>query len=58
MLRSATANQAGRIPAWLRLLHLKSAQRSAEGLHRRMRRNLLKMDEHLEATLAFSGRSE
>ncbi len=34
------------------------AQRSAERLHSRMRRDLLKVDEHLESALAFSGRPE
>jgi preprotein translocase subunit SecA len=34
------------------------AQRSAERLHARMRRNLLKMDEQQSDTLAFSGRME
>ncbi len=38
------------------LLH--RAQRRAERLHARMRRQLLKMDEHLGDTLAFSGRPE
>jgi preprotein translocase subunit SecA len=34
------------------------SQRSAERLHARMRRNLLKMDEQQSDTLAFSGRME
>jgi len=34
------------------------AQRAAERLHSRMRRDLLKIDEHLETALAFSGRQE
>jgi preprotein translocase subunit SecA len=34
------------------------AQRRAERLHARMRRDLLTMDEHLESALAFSGRLE
>lgn len=34
------------------------AQRSAERLHARMRHNLLKMDEQLSESLAFSGKSE
>jgi preprotein translocase subunit SecA len=41
-----------------RALGLKMAQRSAERLHRRMRRDLLRTDEHLATALAFSGRSE
>jgi preprotein translocase subunit SecA len=34
------------------------AQRSAEALHRRMRRDLLKLDEQISDSLAFSGRLE
>jgi preprotein translocase subunit SecA len=34
------------------------AQRNAERLHSRMRRDLLKMDEQISDSLAFSGRSE
>jgi preprotein translocase subunit SecA len=37
---------------------LRRAQRAAERLHSRMRRDLLKMDEQLETSLAFSGRPE
>jgi len=44
--------------SWLRSLNLKLAQRSAERLHLRMRKDLLKMDEHLDTALAFSGRSD
>ena len=46
------------VPSPLRALNLKAAQRSAERLHRRMRRDLLKVDEHLDSALAFSGKSE
>jgi len=42
------------LPAWT----FRTAQRSAERLHKRMRRDLLKLDEHLDATLAFTGKSE
>jgi preprotein translocase subunit SecA len=41
-----------------RHLSLRAAQRSAERLHFRMRRDLLKMDEQMDSALAFSGRSE
>ncbi|MDR7465539.1 MAG: preprotein translocase subunit SecA, partial [Armatimonadota bacterium] len=34
---------------------VRGAQRAAERLHSRMRRDLLKLDEHLETALAFSG---
>jgi preprotein translocase subunit SecA len=37
---------------------LRMAQRAAERLHLRMRKDLLKADEKLESALAFSGRSE
>lgn len=37
---------------------MRTAQRSAERLHSRMRRDLLKMDEQLETALAFSGHAE
>ncbi len=39
-------------------LIMRLGQRSAERLHSRIRRDLLKMDEQLETALAFSGRSE
>jgi preprotein translocase subunit SecA len=53
----ASARRQG-MPSPLRGFNLRVAQRSAERLHRRMRRDLLKIDEHLDATLAFSGRPE
>jgi len=34
------------------------AQKAAERLHARMRGDLLRVDEQLESTLAFSGRPE
>ncbi|HXV47836.1 MAG TPA: preprotein translocase subunit SecA [Candidatus Binatia bacterium] len=43
---------------WARAVTLALAQRAAERLHYRMRRQLLKMDEQRDAALAFSGRSE
>jgi preprotein translocase subunit SecA len=58
LLRRAAANPRQFYPSALRSLNLRVAQRSAERLHRRMRRDLLKLDEHLDSTLAFSGRSE
>jgi preprotein translocase subunit SecA len=39
-------------------LVFRRAQRAAERLHSRVRRELLKSDEHLETALAFSGRGE
>jgi hypothetical protein len=53
----ASARNQG-MPSPLRGFNLRGAQRSAERLHRRMRRDLSKIDEHLDATLAFSGRPE
>ena len=58
LLSRAAANPGQSFPSALRALNLRVAQRSAERLHRRMRRDLLKIDEHLSSTLAFSGRSE
>jgi len=43
---------------WARAAMLALAQRAAERLHYRMRRQLLKSDDQLAAALAFSGRAE
>ena len=43
---------------WARAATLALAQRAAERLHYRMRRQLLKSDEQLATALAFSGRAE
>lgn len=43
---------------WLGMCMLRRAQRTAERLHARTRRDLLALDEHLETALAFSGRLE
>lgn len=48
----------GPMPCWLGALLCQGAQRRAERLQARMRRAVLKMDEQLDSTLAFSGRSE
>ena len=48
----------GRAGAWTAGLVIRLAQRRAEALHSRARRELLKMDEHVESALAFSGRGE
>ena len=47
-----------RVPAWIGRVTLRRAQRAAELTHARMRGDLLRMDEHLESALAFSGRPE
>ncbi len=46
------------VPAWQAKLLVATAQRAAEGRHSRLRRDLLKLDENLGDTLAFSGRGE
>ncbi len=46
------------VPRWIGALVFRRAQRAAERIHSRMRRDLLKTDEHLESALAFSGRPE
>ncbi len=43
---------------WIGGLVFRRAQRAAERLHSQLRRDLLRMDEHLESALAFSGRPE
>jgi preprotein translocase subunit SecA len=58
MLRRKTAETGHTVSSWPRLLQVQRAQRAAERLHRRTRRDLLKMDEHLETALAFSGQPE
>ncbi|HWU36333.1 MAG TPA: hypothetical protein VN203_01730, partial [Candidatus Acidoferrum sp.] len=52
------ARPRGRMARWIRACLFRHAQHVAEHLHARMRRDLLKMDEHLESALAFSGRAE
>lgn len=44
--------------AWARKVVVRGAQRAAERLHLRMRRDLLKADEQTDKALAFSGRWE
>jgi len=46
------------IGKWLGRVLFGRAQRGAQRLHARMRHNLLRMDEQLSESLAFSGRSE
>jgi preprotein translocase subunit SecA len=57
-LLTFAARHGEKFSARARLLTVQSAQRAAERLHLRMRRDLLKMDEQTETTLAFSGRGE
>ncbi len=46
------------LDGWLASFLVRRAQRSAERLHARMRRELLQHEDQLESTLAFSGRVE
>ena len=55
-LAEATLNTS--LGKWLGRVLFGRAQRGAQRLHARMRHNLLKMDEQLSESLAFSGRSE
>lgn len=48
----------GGLFTWVGRLVTRRAQKRAERLHARMRRDLLKMDERLSTALAFSGRPE
>jgi preprotein translocase subunit SecA len=51
--------QAGRpLPRWLARLAVRKAQRTAERLNSRIRRDLLRADEQMETALAFSGHAE
>jgi hypothetical protein len=54
----AAVNRGQGVFSRTRAFDLKMAQRAAERLHLRMRRDLLKADEQLDSALAFSGRSE
>lgn len=46
------------LPRWIAWPLVRWAQRAAERMHSRMRRDLLKLDEQLDLTLAFSGQPE
>ena len=48
----------GRVPSWMARWIFRRAQRGAERLHARMRADLLRVDQHLETALAFSGGQE
>jgi preprotein translocase subunit SecA len=52
------AGRGGALPSWLARLAFRRAQRCAERLHTRTRMDLLRLDEHLETALAFSGTQE
>jgi preprotein translocase subunit SecA len=57
-LAGRALRMSGPVGQWLASLAVGRAQRRAERLHARMRRDLLRQDEHLESALAFAGRSE
>ena len=57
-LVAAFARADGSVPTWLARRVVALAQKAAERLHARMRGDLLRVDEQLESTLAFSGRPE
>ena len=46
------------LPLWMARFAIGRAQRAAERMHARARADLLRYDEQLESTLAFSGRGE
>ena len=46
------------LPPWIARLAIRRAQRAAERTHARARADLLRFDEQIESTLAFSGRGE
>jgi preprotein translocase subunit SecA len=52
------AGRNGRVPSSMARFIVRHAQRRAERLHARIRADLLRLDEHLESTLAFSGGQE
>ena len=57
-LIARTAGAGLSVPNWAGRLIVRMAQRRAERLYSRARRNLLKQDEQLEKALAFSGHGE
>ena len=50
------ASRRRRVVTWLGALAVRRAQRRAERVHARLRRDLLTMDERRDTALAFSGR--
>jgi preprotein translocase subunit SecA len=55
---AVAARVSGRVPPGIGPALFARAQRAAERRHARARRDLLKLDEQLDETLAFSGRPE
>ena len=48
----------GSLPLWIARFAIRRAQRAAERLHARARADLMRFDEQLESTLAFSGQGD
>jgi len=57
-LASTVTRRDGSVPSFLARLVVRHAQRAAERWHAQRRRDLLRLDEHLDTVLAFSGRRE
>lgn len=56
---ASLASKSGRpLPRWIARLAVRKAQRTAERLNSRVRRDLLRSDEQMESALAFSGHAE
>jgi preprotein translocase subunit SecA len=57
-LAARFARPDGSVPLWIARMVVRLAQRAAEATHERARVDLLRFDEQLDSTLAFSGRLE
>jgi preprotein translocase subunit SecA len=57
-LATRFARPDGSLPLWIARFAIGRAQRAAERTHRRARADLMRFDEQLESTLAFSGKRE
>jgi preprotein translocase subunit SecA len=57
-LASAAVKTGRPLPRWIVRLLTRKAQRTAERLNSRIRRDLLRADEQMETALAFSGQAE
>lgn len=58
LVKALSVSKEGRLTTWIGKSLFQIAQTSAERIHARTRKNLLKMDEQLIDVLAFSGRQE
>jgi len=57
-LASLAAKAGHPVPRWIARLAVRKAQRTAERINSRIRRDLLRADEQMETALAFSGQAE